>query len=84
MLTKEQIEKSIRDAVCEVTGKKDFGSLDSLIDKDSGIMPVNFLYIFDILEKELNLPVCKVFENNGYDVMCVKNLTDAIYSLQEK
>ena len=84
MLTKEQIEKTIRDAVCEVTGKKDFSSSDSLIDKDMGIMPVDFLYIFDILEKVLKLPVCKIFENNGYDVMCVKNLTDAICSLQEK
>lgn len=84
MITKEQIEKSIRDAILKVTGKKDLGSLDSLIDKDMGIMPVDFLYIFDILEKELNLPVCKIFENNGYDVMCVNNLTDAIYSLQEK
>ena len=84
MITKEYIEKTIRDAVCEVTDKKDFSSSDSLIDKDMGIMPVDFLYIFDILEKELNLPVCKIFENNGYDVMCVNNLTDAIYSLQEK
>ena len=82
MHTKHEIELCIRDTIVKVTGVTELLGEDSLIDKNVGIMPVNFLYIFDILEKQLELPICNIFKTNSYDVMCINNLTDAIYKLQ--
>lgn len=83
MYSKSFIEQAIREAVYKVTGIKDLEKDRSLIDRDMNIMPANFLYIFEILEEELRLPVCQIFIGNSYEVMCVENLTNAIYSLQE-
>ena len=44
-------------------------------------MPVNFLYIFEILKNELELPVYKIFENHTYQVMTIDNLANAFMEL---
>lgn len=82
MHTKEHIIQSIRYAIYKVTGLTNIDKNRSLIDKETKIAPVNFLYIFDILENELQLPVCKIFEDNTYEVMCIENLANAIYKIQ--
>ena len=79
---KEYIENSIRDAVFKVTGIKELDETTNLISKELGVIPVNFLYIFDILEENLELPVSQIFADNSYEVMCIKKMTDAFYKLQ--
>ena len=82
MYSKEYIENSIRDAVFKVTGIKELDETTNLISKELGVIPVNFLYIFDILEENLELPVSQIFADNSYEVMCIKKMTDAFYKLQ--
>lgn len=84
MYTQELIEQVVSEAIEQVAGINITDKENSLIGKNSEIMAVNFLYIFDIIEKQLQLPVCKVFENNSYEVMSIRNLSKAIYMLQSE
>jgi len=79
MILREEIKETIRSAVVEVT---DLAILDDdtcLLDSHLRIPPVAFLYIFDIIEKQLNFPVCDFFAKNTFEVMTLKNLTEALY-----
>ena len=40
--------------------------------------------LFDLLEKELKLPVIKIIEVSDYNVMQIDRLCDAIWNLQKK
>lgn len=81
MHTKAEIETTIRKALDKVVKCGDIDENSCLLDKEAKIIPSNFIYIFDEIEHMLDLPVCKIFENNTYEVMTVKNLTEAIYKL---
>lgn len=82
MHSKESIEKTIQEAVMNVTGIEVFEKDTSLIDKKLNIIPANILYIFDILEKKLQLPVHDIFINHTFEVMTVENLADALFQLE--
>ena len=77
--TREEIEGMVRNAVKDVTGIEIKSSDTSLIDRETGIIPADFLYIFDQLEQKLQAPVCGIFAEYTYEVMTVKNLVDALY-----
>ena len=79
---KEEIRKCIIDVVKEVTHQEIEN--ENLLDSRLGIQPVDFLYIFDLLEKELKLPVIKIIEVSDYNVMQIDRLCDAIWNLQKK
>ena len=81
MISKEKIRKALVNILNEVTDVKDVGEDTILVSENVGIFPADFIYIFDALERELSLPVFKIFENSNYSVMTVKNLTEAIYKL---
>jgi len=81
--TKEDIEQAIRDAVGRVTGITELDSDLNLVSKELGIAPANFLYIFDIFEKALGLPIHDILKSNNYQVMTVANLTEALYALDK-
>jgi len=83
MISKTEVEKAIRDTIEAVTGKSDLESDASLIDREMGIHPATFLYIFDKLEKDLQLDVCDVLRTQTFQVMTIGKLTDAIHSLQQ-
>jgi len=55
----------------------------NLMSRDLGIIPVDFLYIFDILERALQIPVHRVFVQAKYEVMTVAHLADAFCELQK-
>lgn len=82
MFTEEQVFSAVTSAIMSVTGKV-FDSDRNLIDRDAEIHPVSFLYIFSILEKELQVPVFKIFETNTYEVMTISALSKAIWALQK-
>ena len=46
------IQNAIRESVEFVTGRSNFSNDTSLLDRDLAIIPANFLYIFDMLEKK--------------------------------
>jgi hypothetical protein len=81
MDSREDIEKAIREAVGDVTGITGLDDDANLTDTALGIAPANFLYIFDILERRLQVPAHDVLKTSGYQVMGIKNLTDALYEL---
>ena len=80
-MNREEIKVIIRNAIIQVTGLDNLDGKTSLISKEMGIMPVNFLYIFEILKNELELPVYKIFENHTYQVMTIDNLANAFMEL---
>lgn len=84
MFSKEAIRQKIKTAIVDVSDWDSVGFDESLISKDSRIIPANFLYIFDQIEKALNIPVCKIFETHSHNVMTINNLTDAFYTLQSQ
>ncbi len=84
MNTKEIMVNTILAAVEEVTGILDLENDTSLIDRDLAIMPACFLYIFDMLEKRLQLPVYDIFIDNTFEVMTVENLSNALLKLKTK
>ena len=79
--TREEIEVMVREVVKDVTGVETRSPDASLIDRETGIIPADFLYIFDQLEQKLRAPVCGIFEEYTYEVMTVRNLADALYDL---
>jgi hypothetical protein len=81
MNTKDSIMTLIRKTVSDVTGISDFENDTSLIDGSLPIAPVNFVYIFNALEKTLNLPVHDILKDHTFNVMTVENLADAILAL---
>ena len=80
-MNREEIKVIIRNAIIQVTGLDNLDGKTSLISKELGIIPVNFLYIFEILKNELELPVYKIFENHTYQVMTIDNLANAFMEL---
>lgn len=84
MYSQSEIEQIIQSTISSVSGNIVVRLDDSLIDKDSPIIPADFLYIFDILEKKLKVPACTIFERNSCNVMTLSNLTTALYELQKR
>ena len=80
-MNREEIKVIIRNAIIQVTGLDNLHVNTRLISKEFRIMPENFLYIFEILKNELELPVYKIFENHTYQVMTIDNLANAFMEL---
>ena len=75
----EQLIVNIIKDVCEINiTDKD---LNLLSDK-AEITMADFLYVFDELEKQLNLPVVSILEHNDYTVFTVRNIASEIFKLQ--
>lgn len=81
--TKNDVVKLIQKTVFEVTQIKLDSEDISLLDTSLGIYPADFLYIFDLLEKELKVPATDVFKSHSYDVMVVDKLSDALLELMK-
>jgi len=81
MQLRDAIEKAIFDAVENVTDITQLNKDTSLISRELGIVPVDFLYVFDILQQRLQLSVYEIFRNHTYEVMTVGNLIDALFDL---
>jgi hypothetical protein len=84
MISKADIKAYIKKAVKDTIGSEPLDGDASLLGAGLNIPPAGFLYIFDILEQQLRLPICDVFTNHSFDVMSVDNLTDAIYEMQTR
>lgn len=82
MKSMNNIEASIRKAIAQVVNITDIDGDIYLVSRDLGIFPADFIYIFDIIENDVGLPVYSIFEGNNYEVMTINNLVRAIYELQ--
>lgn len=79
--TKQEIIELIRKVVFEVTGNEVESDDMSLLDTKSGIKPADFLYIFDLLEKGLEVPAVDILKNHDYTVMKIDHMSEALLSL---
>jgi hypothetical protein len=81
MISKTDIKACIKKAIKDTVGSEPSRDDIILLDDKLNIPPAGFLYIFDILERQLRLPVCEVFTNHSFNVMSINNLSDAIYEI---
>ena len=84
MLTIDEIKEIIRESLNRVVG---IGLIDenaSLLDSEVGIFPTYFIYIFDMLSKKTELPVCKILEHATFKVMTIHNLAVEIDKMQTR
>lgn len=81
MYAKKEVIELIRKVVFEVTGNKVESDGMSLLDTRLGINPVDFLYIFDLLEKELEVPAVDILKDHDYTVMRIDNMSEALLAL---
>lgn len=79
--TEAEITKAIIETVYEVTRISIQTEEISLLDTQLDINPADFLYIFDILEKQFGFETKEILENSNYDVMYIPNLSKAIMQL---
>ena len=84
MHSRSNIKDEIIRAVKEVTGISYTDENANLVDREIGIVPADFVYIFDILKKSLQLPVHNVLSEYNSDVMTVNNLANALFDLLER
>lgn len=79
--TKKEIMELIRKVVFEVTRNKVESDEMSLLDTSLSITPADFLYIFDLLEKELGVPAVEILKDHNYTVMKIGNMSEALLGL---
>ena len=79
--TRTMIYHLILDTVWEVCGVRIESETENLLDRKFGIYPADFLYIFDLLEKKLQVPAVDVLKDSEYTVMEAGRLSDALWKL---
>jgi hypothetical protein len=84
MRTKRDIEEVICTTIEKVTGTLISDYNTNLLGKHIGILPANFLYIFEILRIELELPVYEVLEKASFSVMTIANLAFEFHKQRKK
>ena len=72
------LEDIIRDEIYNVTGRNIIDSTQHLLSDKSQIIAVDFLYVFEHLEKRLNRSLCHILEQYDYTVFTISNLAKAI------
>jgi hypothetical protein len=84
MYSKECIGRLIKESIKDVTGITILDKDTSLIGSNMSILPAKFLYIFELLEKKLQLPVHDIYKEYTFEVMTIENLTDALFDLDKR
>ena len=74
------IEKLVLESVKEIFGKVPEGRDKNLIifAKACNRNLVDFLYVFERLEKKVGIPIASILERRSYSVMTIHGLTKAI------
>lgn len=80
MKTVMQIEDIIVETINKNTQKVIDNKDMHLLSDKLKIPVVEYLYVFDELEKKLDFPVAKIFEKNDYTVFTVHNFANAIWN----
>lgn len=80
---KRDLLKLIQRAVYEVRQIRVDSEKTNLLDTDLNICPADFLYIFDLLEKELHVPAVNILIGNSYRIMEIGNMSEALLELLE-
>lgn len=81
--TKQELMELIKKTVFDVTNIQVEQVKTNLLDTSLKIHPADFLYIFDTLEKKLNVPTADILKNHDYTVMQIDVMSDALLKLME-
>lgn len=79
--TKRELVHLIKGAVYEVTNVEIEDEKMNLLDNRLNIHPADFLYIFDLLEKELHIPVADILRDHDHTIMEVGAMGDALLKM---
>lgn len=79
--TEKEVIKIIKEVVHEVTGIRTAADEENLLSTELDILPADFLYIFDLLEKKLGVPAVDVLKETDYQVMRIDYLSKALLEL---
>lgn len=79
--TEDKIICLIKDLVKEVTQVEVKKENTNLLDTELEIHPADFLYIFNILEQKLEVPVTDILKGYDYTIMRIDNMSRAILKL---
>lgn len=79
--TKSELIDLIKKIVYEVTNVKVEDETVNLLDNRLDIHPADFLYIFDLLEKELHFPVTDILRNHDHTIMEIGVMGDVLMKL---
>lgn len=82
--TKQEMIDLIQKTVYEVTQVKADSPETNLLDTRLAIHPADFLYIFDLLEKELKIPVVTILINHDYTIMRIDQMSEALLAMLEQ
>lgn len=74
-----EIEDVVRESVQKFTGVLIPDSERHMFSSEYGIIPADFLYVFQELENIFHFPVVKILENYDYTIFTISNLAKAIY-----
>ena len=77
----EYIKGVIKQSISIVTGKEGMDNNQNLLDSKIGVFPADYIYIFNMLEKKLGVPVFCLLEKYDHTVMTINNLAIAINEL---
>jgi hypothetical protein len=78
----EQLEHVVSAAIYHVTSKDIADHDQHLLNDAVRVQMVDFLYVFETLEKELNLPVADILKDNDFSVFTIRNLAKEILRLK--
>ena len=79
----EGIEDQIQRIVYEVTGKMIRDREQHLLSDETGIVPVDFLYVFGELEMIYGKEVYGILKENDYSVLTISRLAKAIQRTED-
>lgn len=84
VLTTEEIKEIIREVIKQVVGIDSIDENTNLLDSEIAIFPAYFIYIFDMISKKTELPVCKILEQATFRIMTIHSLAEEIENMQTK
>ena len=79
--SRQDVERIIKQVVMDVTSLTGLEESTNLLDRELSIFPADFLYIFDLLERELQVDVYSILRNNTYRMMTVGVMADELYRI---
>lgn len=80
---KSDLAELIKKAVYEVTQIHVDCGKTNLLDTSMDICPADFLYIFDLLEKELHVPAVDILNGRSYHILEIDAMSEALLELLE-
>ena len=81
MYSKEKIADIVKNAIYEVTKIRIDNDDINLLSEELKIFPADFLYVFEIIERNIEVSIGSIFVDYGYEAFEVKRFIKIICEL---